>query len=72
LILQDTTYPTTSPLFQAYSEAYATRGVFAFVPIRAGITIQAGIKNLLDRNYYYTARYPQEGRNWFMNVRYQF
>jgi iron complex outermembrane recepter protein len=72
LILQDTTYAATSPLFQAYSETYATTDLFAFVPIRAGITVQAGIKNLLDRNYYYTAGYPQEGRNWFMNVRYQF
>ena len=35
-------------------------------------TVQAGIKNLLDRNYYYTAGYPEEGRNWFVNLRYQF
>jgi len=72
LTLQDTTYAATSPLFLPYSESYATTDLFAFVPIRAGITVQAGIKNLLDRNYYYTAGYPEEGRNWFMNVRYQF
>ena len=72
LTLQDTTYAATSPLFLPYSESYATTDLFAFVPVRAGITVQAGIKNLLDRNYYYTAGYPQEGRNWFMNVRYQF
>ena len=70
--MQDTTYAPASPLFLPHSESYATTDLFAFVPIRAGITVQAGVKNLLDRNYYYTAGYPEEGRNWFMNVRYQF
>ena len=72
LTLQDTTYATTSPLFLPYSEAYATTDIFAVVPIRAGITLQAGVKNLLDRNYYYTAGSPEEGRNWFFNLRYHF
>lgn len=72
LVLQDTSYPTTSPLFQPYSESYATTDVIAFVPVRAGVTLQAGVKNLFDRNYYYTAGYPQEGRNWFFNLRYQY
>jgi hypothetical protein len=25
-----------------------------------------------DRNYYYVAGYPEEGRNWFLNLRYRF
>jgi len=25
-----------------------------------------------DRNYYYTAGYPEEGRHWFFNLRYRF
>ena len=36
------------------------------------MSLQAGVKNLLDRNYYYTAGYPEEGRNWFFNLRYHF
>lgn len=72
LTLQDTTYATTSPLFLPYSESYATTDIFAVIPIRAGIALQAGVKNLLDRNYYYTAGYPEEGRNWFFNMRYHF
>jgi len=72
LLLQDTTYATTSPLFQPYSESYATSDLIAVVPIRAGLSMQAGVKNLLDRNYYYTAGYPEEGRNWFFNLRYRF
>lgn len=72
LLLQDTTYATTSSLFLPYSESYATTDIFAVVPIRTGITAQAGIKNLLDRNYYYTAGYPEAGRNWFFNIRYNY
>jgi len=72
LTLQDTTYATTSPLFLPRSEAYATTDFIAVIPIRSGLSLQAGVKNLLDRNYYYTAGYPEEGRNWFFNMRYHF
>ncbi len=72
LTLQDTTYATTSPLFLPYSESYATTDIVAVIPIRFGVTLQAGVKNLLDRNYYYTAGYPEEGRSWFANLRYHF
>jgi iron complex outermembrane receptor protein len=30
------------------------------------------VRNLFDRNYYYTAGFPEEGRNWFLNLRYRF
>jgi iron complex outermembrane receptor protein len=44
----------------------------ASVPFHARLNAQAGVKNLLDRNYFYNAGYPEEGRNWFLNMRYQF
>ena len=72
LILQDTTYPGSSPLFLPYAESYATTDLLAVVPIRSGMSLQAGVKNLLDRNYYYTAGYPEIARNWFFNFRYHF
>ncbi|MDP9055692.1 MAG: TonB-dependent receptor [Acidobacteriota bacterium] len=72
LILQDTTYAATSPLFARFSESYATTDLLAVVPIRAGVTLQGGVKNLFDRNYYYTAGYPEEGRSWLVNLRYKF
>ncbi len=72
LILQDTTYAASSPFYQPYAESYATTDLYVSAPIRSGITVQAGIKNLLDRNYYFTAGYPEEGRNWFLNLRYKF
>jgi iron complex outermembrane recepter protein len=72
LTLQDTTYAASSPLFFPFGESFATVDLGAIVPIYKQMTVQTGIKNLLDRNYYYVAGYPEEGRNWFLNLRYQF
>jgi iron complex outermembrane receptor protein len=72
LVIQDTTYATTSPFFLPQSESYATTDIGVIAPVRAGISVQAGVKNLLDRNYFYTAGYPEIGRNWFLNLRYRF
>jgi iron complex outermembrane receptor protein len=72
LTLQDTTYAATSPLFLPFAESFATLDLGVVAPIRSGITLQAGIKNVLDRNYAFTAGYPEEGRNWYANLRYRF
>jgi len=72
ITLQDTTYATTSPLFLPHGEAYATLDLGAAAPIRYGLTPQVGVNNVLDRNYYYTAGCPEEGRNWHLNLRYRF
>jgi iron complex outermembrane recepter protein len=45
-------------------------GVIA--PIRAGFKLQTGIKNLFDRDYYYSAGFPEAGRSWYFNLRYQY
>jgi iron complex outermembrane recepter protein len=47
-------------------------GLGGTVPLYKGAAIQAGVKNLFDRNYYYVLDYPEEGRNWFVNMRYRF
>jgi len=72
LTLQDTTYSTASPFFPPFAESYATVDLGVIAPLSHGISVQAGVKNLLDRNYYYTAGYPEEGRNWYLNLRYRF
>jgi iron complex outermembrane receptor protein len=72
LVVQDTTYATTSPFFLPHSESYAATDIGVIAPIRAGISVQAGLRNLFDRNYFYTAGYPEIGRNWFLNIRYRF
>lgn len=51
---------------------YATFDLSAQAKMAKNTTIQAGVKNLLDRNYFYVLEFPEEGRNWFANVRYQF
>ena len=72
LTLQDTTYSASSPLFRPFGESFGTMDLGAIVPIYKRMTVQTGIKNVFDRNYYYVAGYPEEGRNWFLNLRYQF
>ena len=70
--LQDTSYSNSSPLYQPYGGCLATVDLATIVPIRTKYEAQAGVRNLFDRNYFYTAGYPEEGRNWFLNLRYHF
>ena len=35
-------------------------------------TVEVGVSNLFDKNYYYEAGYPEEGRMFFSNLRYKF
>jgi len=51
---------------------YATWDLGGSMPIYKGAVIQAGVKNLLDRNYYTVLEYSEEGRNWFINLRFRF
>ena len=70
--LQDTSYASTSPQFQPYGGVLATMDLGIVIPVRNRFNVQTGVGNLFDRNFYYTAGYPEEGRNWFLNLRYQF
>ncbi len=72
--LQDTSYSSTTQasLYAPYGESLATMDLATEVPIHTQFSAQAGIKNLFDRNYLYNAGYPEEGRNWFINLRYHF
>jgi iron complex outermembrane receptor protein len=78
--VQDTTWSNkiiTDPvlyksLTAVYGKSFGTADISAVVPIAAGFKVQAGIKNLLDRYYYYSSGFPEAGRNWFVNMRYQF
>jgi iron complex outermembrane receptor protein len=51
---------------------FATVDLGATLPIRAGATMQVGVKNLFDRNYYYWEGFPEEGRSWYLTLRYAF
>ena len=71
IVLQDTTY-RTPPGNLAFSSSYGTADIGGIIPVYAGFSVQAGVKNLFDRDYYYTAGYPEAGRSWYLNARYRF
>lgn len=48
----------------------ASLKVSARLPQR--ITLSAGVKNLFDKNYVLQEGYPEPGRTWFANARYDF
>jgi iron complex outermembrane recepter protein len=80
LSLQDTTWSSSQfETAEAYNEAIRPVGashsivdIGVVAPIAKGFSVQAGIKNLFDRDYYYAAGYPEAGRNWYFNSRYTF
>jgi iron complex outermembrane recepter protein len=51
---------------------FATADLAFICPIYAGVSLQTGVKNLFDRNYYYQEGYPEAGRNWYFSMRYRF
>jgi iron complex outermembrane receptor protein len=51
---------------------FATADLGGMVPLYGGASLQVGVKNLFDRNYYYQEGFPEPGRNWYFNARYRF
>lgn len=37
-----------------------------------GLELNAGVKNITDKNYYYSEGFPEEGRTYYVGVRYLF
>jgi iron complex outermembrane recepter protein len=72
LAMQDTTYPTSSPLFQPFDKSFGTMDAAAFVPIYRELILHASVKNVFDANTFYTPGYPEPGRTWALYLRYQF
>ena len=52
--------------------AFLTIDLGGTLPLRAGVSVQAGVKNLFDRNYYYWEGFPEAGRNGYVTLRYVF
>jgi iron complex outermembrane receptor protein len=69
ITLQDTTYTPALPLV---GSSFGSVDLGGTIPLYEGLDVQGGVKNLFDRDYYYTAGYPEAGRNWYMNLRYRF
>jgi iron complex outermembrane receptor protein len=57
------------PLPEAHFTVLDVSGI---VPIRRGVGVQAGLKNLIDSNYYYWEGFPEPGRTGYVTLRYAF
>jgi iron complex outermembrane recepter protein len=51
---------------------FATADLSAIWNFAKGMKAQLGVKNLFDRNYFYQEGFPEQGRNWYANTRYEF
>lgn len=52
--------------------SFATVGIGGSGRLYRSVELQAGLNNLLDRNYFYVQGYPEAGRNFYANLRYRF
>ncbi len=51
---------------------FATADLGLIAPLCKGASLQAGINNLFDRNYYFQEGFPEPGRTWHFGMRYHF
>ena len=54
------------------ANAFLTLDLAAAAPLAGGVSLQAGVRNLLDRDYYYWEGFPERGRNAYVTLRYAF
>jgi iron complex outermembrane receptor protein len=66
------TIETNDSGFVVPASKFATADIGLVLPVYAGTSLQAGIRNLFDRNYYYKEGFPEPGRNWHFSLRYRF
>jgi iron complex outermembrane recepter protein len=62
-------YKTGAPV---PASKFATTDLGGIFPIKNKLKFQVGIKNLFDRNYYYQEGFPEAGRTWYANTRFDF
>jgi iron complex outermembrane recepter protein len=51
---------------------FATADLGGVITIKGAATLQAGIKNLFDRNYYYQEGFPEAGRTLYFKTGFRF
>jgi len=49
---------------------YFDVNIAATARIIAGLSVEAGINNIFDRNYVIAEGFPEVGRNYFLNLHY--
>ena len=67
-------YSTTDGASASIARAFSVVNTKAMYKMNKvdGLTVEAGINNLFDRNYELVAGYPEPGRTYFMGMRYNF
>ena len=66
------TFDTNDSGFPVPASKFGTADLSLVLPVYAGMSLQTGVRNLFDRNYYYKEGYPEAGRNWHFSARYSF
>jgi iron complex outermembrane recepter protein len=66
------TFTTNNSGIPVPASKFATADLGGIVPVVSGMSLQLGIKNLFDRNYYFQEGFPESGRNYYLNMRYRF
>lgn len=61
-----------STSYGAISGAFYLTNVKAHLNLPKGFSIEGGVNNLFDRNYTLVEGYPEEGRNYFANLIYNY
>ena len=51
---------------------FATADLGGVINIKDAASVQVGIKNLFDRNYYYQEGFPEAGRTWYFKTGFRF
>ena len=54
------------------ASTFTTVDVGATIPFPRGVSVQGGVKNLFDANYYYWEGFPEAGLNGYVKLRYLF
>jgi iron complex outermembrane recepter protein len=72
LTVQDTTYSSSSPSYLPYEVSFGTMDLGAVVPIYKQVSFQVNLRNAFDNNFFYSPGFPEIGRNWLANLRWQF
>jgi len=61
-----------STSYGAISGAFYLTNVKTHISLPKGFSVEGGVNNLLDRNYTLVEGYPEEGRNFFANIMYNY
>ena len=56
----------------APASKFLTADIGFMIPVLSKMSFQTGVENLFDRNYYYREGFPEQGRSWYLNIRYSY